>query len=207
MEARIISLEQHSMPDHHPGRPFQSPIIVSFVRKHRHEDVVSRRPHPKAPWIAPGRLHSCPDRLDVGRARREDLPVQCPKLCRGGPILFIIAHLHHIRGGPSKILLEAKCSDFDAFLSGYQALQEKHTEAENEKKISDELLVQKIHENEKASAAHVNKLEKDAKAIKQLQEEIKNLKTELAIARTDSDLMDQEIFGVFLFSRALTFRT
>jgi seryl-tRNA synthetase len=108
--------------------------------------------------------------------------------------------------GLSKILFEAKCSDFNALLSGYQALEAKLVESENEKKVSDELLVQKIRESENASTAELKRQEKDAKMIKQLQDEVNKIKTELAIAKTDSDLMDQEIFGAFLLSHALNFQ-
>jgi seryl-tRNA synthetase len=103
-------------------------------------------------------------------------------------------------------VFEAKCSDFDELLSGYRALEAKLVEMEKEKTVADELLIQKMKESKKASAAELKRQEEDAKAMKQLQDEINNLKTELAIARTDSDQMDAEIFGAFLLSHAFDFQ-
>jgi hypothetical protein len=106
--------------------------------------------------------------------------------------------------GPSTVIFEAKCNDFEVPLSGYRALKAKLVETEAEKKISDELLVQKIKENKEARAVDLKRQEEDAIMIKQLLDETSNLKTEAAIARTDSDLMDAEIFGAFLHSYAFT---
>lgn len=93
-----------------------------------------------------------------------------------------------------KISLEAISSDFEKLRSGYKILEKKLVESDNAKKVSDDLLVEKIQESEKFGAAQLKKQEKDAKTIKQLQDEIKNLKSELTKANNDSDLMNQEIF-------------